>query len=103
MKKEKRIYIKLFISPFKIFSLEYQNSHGLETVITLVVLVLPGDDVEVGGVRLDLLEGAGQVAGVGLALHHELVLALVAALRGAALDVGQVHLVLLQEGFERGQ
>lgn len=63
--------------------------------LTPIVLVVPGDDVEIADVLLELLEGGAEVAGAVLALHHELVAG--AAHGRARLDVAEVDSVLRED------
>lgn len=53
------------------------------------LVVVPGDDLQVGGLVLELLDGGLEVTLAGVTLHHEFVLGL--ASRGPGLDVFQVH------------
>ena len=58
-----------------------------------MALVSPGHNLEVVAHALDLRHGCPQVAGVRVALHHELVVA--AALAGPGLDVTEIDTVVL--------
>lgn len=79
-----------------IFPIEHRKKMYKNTMKCTFLVVVPGDDLQVGGLVLELLDCGLEVTLTGVALHHELVLGFTS--RGAGLDVFQVHVHHLEEG-----